>query len=100
MENTKLLHYFRIVALLEGCSYLSFGITVPMREFLDMTMPNKIVGWIHGVLFIAYCLLLLQLFLKKHWNFKVSFLLFILSFIPFGTFWADKRYLRNTLHGK
>ncbi|MFM7472328.1 MAG: DUF3817 domain-containing protein, partial [Crocinitomicaceae bacterium] len=37
---------------------------------------------------------------KKHWNFKVSFLLFILSFIPFGTFWADKRYLRNTLHGK
>ncbi len=95
MENTKLLHYFRITALIEGCSYLSFGITVPLREFMDMPMPNKIVGWIHGVLFIVYSILLLLLLIKKHWNFKISLLLFILSFIPFGTFWADKRYLRN-----
>ncbi|MBM3419320.1 MAG: DUF3817 domain-containing protein [Bacteroidetes bacterium] len=96
MENTKLLHYFRIIALLEGCSYISFGITIPLRKFFDMLTPNKIVGWVHGVLFIVYCLLLLQLFIKKQWDFKVSFVLFIVSLIPFGTFWADKRYLRQT----
>jgi integral membrane protein len=95
MEKTNLLRKFRLIALLEGCSYLSFGITVPLREFLDMPMPNKIVGWIHGVLFIAYSLLLLQLFLKKQWRFNTCLLLFILSFVPFGTFWADKRYLRE-----
>ena len=95
MDNIKLLRKFRITALLEGCSYISFGITVPLREFMDMHLPNKIVGWIHGLLFITYAILLLQLYLRKHYSLKISILLFLVSFIPFGTFWADRRYLRN-----
>ena len=95
METNDLLKKFRIVALIEGCSYVSFGITVPLREFMGMLWPNKIVGWIHGLLFITYCIMLLMLFLRKKWNFKISFLLFVVSLIPFGTFWADRRYLRS-----
>ena len=95
METNKLLHYFRIVAFIEGCSYLSFGITIPLRLFYEYTMPTKIVGWIHGMLFNVYCLLLLILFIKKKWNFNTSLILFVASLIPFGTFWADKKYMRD-----
>ena len=95
METKELSKKFRTVALIEGCSYLSFGITVPLREFMGMPWPNKIVGWIHGVLFIVYCLMLLMLLLRKRFTFKTSIILFVVSLVPFGTFWADPRYLRE-----
>jgi len=94
MDN-RFLPYFRFVAILEGFSYLSFGITVPLKKMMQLEMPNKIIGWIHGVLFIVYCLLLLRLFMDKHFTFKETFLLFIVSLLPFGTFWAEKKYLRR-----
>jgi hypothetical protein len=33
-------------------------------------------------------------FLKEKWDFKTCLILFITAFVPFGTFWAEKKYLR------
>ena len=46
---------FRITAILEGISYLLlFALTMPLKYWADMTEPNKVVGYAHGFLFIAY----------------------------------------------
>lgn len=89
---------FRLVAFLEGCSYLLLAITMPLKYKLAMPMPNYIVGMAHGVLFILYVVLLVQVAALYKWTFKKTALAFIVSLIPFGTFWAAKKlYPKETL---
>ncbi len=95
MENNKLLNRFRWLAIAEGISYLLLGITVPLKRMYNIPEPNFIVGSIHGVLFIAYCVILLVLVIDLKWSLKKGFILFLASLVPFGTFWAEKKYLRN-----
>jgi integral membrane protein len=94
MENNKLLNRFRWLAVAEGISYLLLGITVPLKRIYNIPEPNFVVGSIHGVLFIAYCVILLVLMIDRKWSFKKGIILFLASLIPFGTFWAEKKYLR------
>ncbi len=82
---------FRLVAFLEGCSYLLFAITMPLKYKLDMPKPNYIVGMAHGVLFILYIVLLIQVSVQYKWSFKKIVVSFIASLLPFGTFWAAKK---------
>jgi integral membrane protein len=95
MENNKLLTRFRWLAVAEGISYLLLGITVPLKRIYNFPEPNFIVGSIHGVLFIAYCIILLVLMIDLKWSFKKGMILFLASLIPFGTFWAERKYLRG-----
>lgn len=88
---------FRKIAFIEGCSYLLFGLTMPIKYLLKIPQPNYIVGMAHGILFIAYCLLLLQVWIEYNWKFKRAFLAFLVSLLPFGTFWAEKRDWFSTL---
>ena len=94
MENNKLLNRFRWLAVAEGISFLLLGITVPLKRIYNIPEPNFVVGSIHGVLFIAYCVILLVLMIDRKWSFKKGIILFLASLIPFGTFWAEKKYLR------
>ena len=82
---------FRLVAFLEGCSYLLLAVTMPLKYNLGMKMPNYIVGMAHGVLFIAYIVLLIQVSVQYKWSFKKIVLSFIAALLPFGTFYAAKK---------
>jgi integral membrane protein len=82
---------FRLVAFLEGCSFLLFAITMPIKYLLKYSTPNYIIGMIHGVLFILYVLLLIQVSVLHKWSFKKMVLAMIAALIPFGTFYASKK---------
>ena len=82
---------FRLVAFLEGCSYLLLAITMPLKYKMAMPMPNYIVGMAHGVLFLLYIVLLVQVSVLYKWGFKKIVLAFIASLVPFGTFYAAKK---------
>jgi integral membrane protein len=86
---------FRIVAFLEGCSFLAIGITMLLKYGYAMPNPNYVVGLAHGVLFVLYCFMLLQISIAKSWGFKKMALGFLASLIPFGTFIADKHLFRE-----
>lgn len=60
-----------------------------------MPLPNKIVGYAHGILFIAYMAWLYLNWVDRKWNFKTLVLLFIASLVPFGTFIADNKFLKK-----
>ncbi len=92
-----MLQLFRVTAILEGISYLAlFGVTMPLKYWAEIPYPNKIVGYAHGVLFIAFVLLALAVCIQKKWGFKRIVIFGLASLLPFATFYVEKKYLRNT----
>ena len=82
----------RILGNIEGVSYLLLlGVAMPMKYFFEMPMAVKIVGMAHGVLFIAYCLLLAVQMRVNKWNLLFGIYLFVATLIPFGTFVTDRK---------
>ncbi len=87
---------FRIVAILEGISYLAlFGITMPLKYWAEITGPNKVVGYAHGALFIAFLVLALVVTWEKKWGIKRFIIFGIASLLPFATFYVEEKYLRE-----
>jgi integral membrane protein len=93
MKFNTLLNQFRTIAILEGISYLMLGATMFMKYKMEMLLPNKIVGYPHGGLFIAYMVWLYLNYIERKWSLGKTSLLFLASLVPFGTFWADKNIL-------
>ena len=88
---------FRILALIEGISYLAFAVTMPLKYVYEITEPNYFVGMLHGLVFLLYCLWLLALTLKKEWSWFQGIMFFIASLIPCGTFYIDNKYLKSII---
>ncbi len=82
---------FRLVAFFEGCSFLLFAITMPLKYTFHIPRPNYVIGMVHGVLFLSYIVLLIQVSVEYKWTFKKISLAFIASLVPFGTFYANKK---------
>lgn len=98
METTTdtSLRSFRWLAFAEGVSFLLIlFVTMPLKYLSEMGGPNKIVGIIHGFLFIGYCLYALQLKWSRGWSITKLLLLWLASIVPFGTFIADRKLLRE-----
>jgi integral membrane protein len=89
------LNILRLLALVEGISYLLFALTMPLKYIYDMPTPNKIVGMAHGFLFLAYCAMVFIVNLDKKWSFMTNFWAYLASLIPFGTFVADAKIFKK-----
>jgi integral membrane protein len=53
------------------------------------------MGWIHGILFILYCYLVILAGQEYKWSFGKTSLAFLAAFLPFGPFLFDRVYLRE-----
>ena len=85
---------FRIVALLEGMSYIllmTFGLYFKY-QLNDATFV-KILGMPHGLLFLLYIVMAFLLRVDQNWNAKDFGIVLLASLIPFGTFYIDRKYL-------
>lgn len=88
---------FRIVALLEGLSYiLLLFIATPIKYLADDPQYVKLLGMPHGILFIAYIAMAFMLKPDYAWNTRQFITVLVASIIPFGTFYIDKVYLKST----
>ena len=82
----------RILAFAEGTSLLAIlFVTMPLKYGFDMPGPNMVVGLVHGLLFVLYCLFVVQVKIEHDWSTKTLLLALLASVIPFGTFWADAK---------
>ena len=83
---------FRLTALAEGVSFLTLlFIAMPMKYFMGMPEAVRVVGSIHGILFLLYVGLLATLHFRQRWPVIFSLYAFVASIIPFGTFVLDKQ---------
>ncbi len=85
----------RIVAFIEGCSFLLLGFTMILKYKYAMPQPNYVVGLAHGILFVLYVVLLIQVAFLHKWSLLKMFWAFLSSLVPFGTFYADKVLFRE-----
>lgn len=89
MKNIR--QYFIKTGHAEGVSYLVLlFVAMPLKYIFDMPLGVKIVGSIHGGLFVAYILLLTIVHIKLKLKISQSIGLFLMSLIPFGTFYLHK----------
>ena len=91
----KLLQVFRYIAILEGISYLLFGLTMPLKYVYEILTPNYFVGMAHGMLFMLYCGVGLWCAIHYKWKFGFSVMVFLASLVPFGTFYLEAKYLKD-----
>ena len=90
--HNDLIGNFRIIGFIEGISYLALlFIAMPLKYMMGIAIATKIVGMIHGLLFIVFLIILMQAAQKHNFSMKDSVIFFIASLIPFGTFYTDKR---------
>jgi integral membrane protein len=82
----------RVIGNFEGISYLLLlGVAMPLKYLANMPMAVKVAGSIHGFLFVSFMVALANVWKTEKWSFKKLANAFILSFVPFGTFYLDKQ---------
>ncbi len=88
--------FFRVVSFLEGTSYLLLlFIAVPVKYWMNDPQYVKLLGMPHGLLFVGYIVLAFLLKSELNWSIKKLGVVLIASILPFGTFYVDKKYLRD-----
>lgn len=95
MNLKTLIGQLRLLAILEGISYISFALTMPLKYIWDIKEPNFIVGMAHGILFMAYVIWVSLVHFDRKLPLKTTTLLMLASIIPFGTFVADSMILKK-----
>lgn len=70
---------------------------VPVKYFFQDPLPVKILGPIHGGLFLLYIVMMIPVALDKKWNVFTIVKLLIASIIPFGFIYIDRTILRPEL---
>lgn len=86
----------RVIGFLEGVSFLVLlGVAMPLKYYWGEPQAVRVVGMAHGVLFIAYVAAAVQAWLGYDWSWKRAALVIIASLVPFGTFYADVKWLRG-----
>jgi integral membrane protein len=91
----KKLFVFRRIAILEGWSFIILLLAMPLKYFAGFPMAVKVTGWLHGFLFILYCIWILLAGIESRWNLKGFAIAFAAAWIPGGTFWLDRKIGAN-----
>jgi integral membrane protein len=90
-SSKKQINQFRWISVAEGCSFLVLLlIAMPLKYAADLPLMVKYVGWLHGVLFIAYLFQLLYITIQLKWKFRRLFLYFMAAFLPLAPFFVDR----------
>lgn len=86
----------RIVGYAEGISFLVLlFIAMPLKYLAGKPEMVRVVGSLHGLLFVLYILQVIQAKIEYSWSMKTLILGIIASVLPFGPFVADAKLFRN-----
>jgi integral membrane protein len=89
---TSELGQFRIVSLLEGVSYLLLlGVAMPMKYWMGDPTLVRVLGRVHGGLFVLFAVTLLRVAVEDGWPWRKSLTAFLASLAPLGAFWFDRK---------
>lgn len=85
----------RVIAILEGISLLILiFIAVPLKYGANNPQLVKMMGPIHGSLFLLFLFNTLSVGVEQNWKFKeTTWKVLLACIIPFGTFYIDRKIL-------
>ena len=80
-----------MTGIAEGISFLVLLlVAMPMKYYLGLPFAVKVVGWMHGVLFILYIAAVFLSIRIMRWNAISVLVALAASLLPLGTFFLDK----------
>jgi len=86
----------RAIGFIEGVSFLLLlGVAMPLKYFAGMPQAVTAAGWLHGILFISFCIALTQAHQDANWTPWRSGTVLIAALLPFGPFVIDKKLRRE-----
>ncbi len=95
-NKQKLLHRFRMVGIAEGISFLVLLlIAMPLKYFFNFPEAVKVMGWVHGGLFVAFVYFAFEVMVSLKKNFLWLIKAFAAAFIPLGTFIFDRQLKKD-----
>ncbi len=84
------LNKFRLINKIEGYSFLLLlFVAMPLKYMMGYPSATKIIGMLHGVLFMAFIYQLLSATISTPFSKKEAFVFFIASLVPFGSFYTE-----------
>lgn len=90
------LRLFRLVAYIEGLSFvLLVFVAMPLKYWADFPLAVRVLGTVHGALFVAFIVLLARAASELAWPKKRWAVAFSSSLVPFGTFAFDPSLKRE-----
>jgi integral membrane protein len=94
------LRQFRVVAFLEGLSFvLLLFVAMPLKYLAGEPLAVRIVGGVHGLLFVLFVGALFRVALERSWSPQRWLVAFGSSLVPFGTFVFDRSLKRELASG-
>lgn len=88
-----MLSLLRRLAVIEAVSYLLLLVATAVKYTSGNELGVKVLGPIHGMLFLAYAALIVIERSDHGWTIGQVLLMLIAGSLPFGGFWVDRRYL-------
>jgi integral membrane protein len=80
----------RAIVFLEGFSYLALlFVAMPLKYLAGMPLAVRVVGSLHGALFVALLALTLQALRTRGKSLAWGVRIGVASLLPFATFWLD-----------
>ncbi|WP_394824656.1 DUF3817 domain-containing protein [Pendulispora albinea] len=90
------LRTLRLVGLLEGVSFLVLLlVAMPLKYMAGLPIAVRIVGSLHGLLFLMFVSTLFRTATERQWPLRRSLLAFGASLVPGGTFVLDRALRRE-----
>ena len=81
---------FRAVAYFEAVSYLLLLVAVVVYRLLDGPDLVGVLGPVHGIAFLVYLGLVLQIRDGQGWGLGRTIVVILASAVPLGGFWAGR----------
>jgi integral membrane protein len=90
---------FRVMAYVVGVGLLALCAAMVLAYGFDQHQFTKIVGPVHGFLYIVYFLATVDLALKARWSVKATLLVLLAAMIPFLSFVAERKVTHKVAQG-
>jgi integral membrane protein len=94
IKTATALRRLRLVSAPEAVSFLLLLVCSVLKRTTDFNAV-PVMGMVHGVLFILYVLFWADAWNRTKWGAKTAAFYFILSVLPTGGFFAERRLKRE-----
>ncbi|MFE0104837.1 DUF3817 domain-containing protein [Streptomyces sp. NPDC059009] len=94
IKTASALRRLRLVSAPEAVSFLLLLVCSVLKRTTSFD-GVMVMGMVHGVLFILYVLFWLDAWNRTKWDIKTAALYFVLSVLPTGGFFAERKLKRE-----
>lgn len=82
---------YRVMAYVVGVGLLALCVSMVLEYGFDQEQYTRVVGPVHGFLYIVYLVATVDLALKARWSMKGTVLVLLAGMVPFVSFVAERR---------